>query len=83
MNDLSTKKEFAEAAQDLLDNKAFKQAILELRKRWFDELMTGADTREQRDEMVAKMKALEAIPLELTILVNDYKMALSRQHKHG
>ena len=83
MNDLSTKEEFAEAAQDLLDNKAFKQAILELRKRWFDELMTGADTREQRDEMVAKMKALEAIPLELTILVNDYKMALSRQHKHG
>jgi hypothetical protein len=81
MNDLSKTKEFADAAQELLDNKAFKQAILDLRKRWFDELMAadGEEIRFVRE----RIKALEAIPQELTILVNNYKMALSRQQKHG
>jgi t-SNARE complex subunit (syntaxin) len=82
MNDLSTKKEFADAAHELLGNKAFNQAILDLRKRWFDEFL-AAQTTETVLERKAMIKALEAIPTELKILINDYKMALNRQHKHG
>jgi hypothetical protein len=82
MNDLSTKKEFADAAQELLGNKAFNQAILDLRKRWFDEFLV-AQTTETVLERKAMIKALEAIPTELQILVNNYKMALTRQQKHG
>jgi hypothetical protein len=82
MNDLSQKKEFADAAQELLGNKAFNQAILDLRKRWFDEFLV-ASTTETVLERKAMIKALEAIPTELRIRINDYKMAADRQRKHG
>jgi len=82
MNDLSAKKEFAQAAEELLANKAFAAAILDLRKRWFDELL-AAETDAQLRELKAMIKALEAIPGELQIRMNNYKMALSRQQKHG
>ena len=82
MNDLSQKKEFADAAQELLGNKAFNQAILDLRKRWFDEFL-AAPTTETVLERKAMIKALEAIPTELRIRINDYKIAADRQRKHG
>jgi hypothetical protein len=83
MNDLSQKKEFADAAHELLDNKAFKQAILDLRKRWFDELMAADGNGDEIKLIRERMKALEAIPQELTILINNYRMAQARQQKHG
>jgi hypothetical protein len=82
MNDLSTKKEFAQAAEELLGNKAFNQAILDLRKRWFDEFL-ASEPVETVLERKAMIKALEAIPTELQILINDYRMAQARQQKHG
>lgn len=82
MNDLSAKKEFAQAAEELLGNKAFGQAILDLRKRWFDEFL-AATTTEAVLERKAMIKALEAIPTELQIRINDYKVALDRQRRHG
>jgi hypothetical protein len=83
VQDLQKKRELHDDAKELLENSAFKVAILELRKRWFDELMTAAETREQRDELVAKMKALEAIPAALTVIINDYKMGLRQQQRHA
>jgi hypothetical protein len=77
-DDLSKKKELNDAARELLDNKAFLQAIIDLRKRWYDQLMTTM-AREQRDELIAMSKALESIPTELTVLMNNYRMALKRQ----
>jgi len=74
MNDLSHKKELADEARSLLDNRAFTQAILELRKRWFDQLM-AVRTNEERLDLVAALKALEAIPTELQIQINNYTMA--------
>lgn len=82
MNDLSTKKEFAEAAEELLGNKAFKQAIIDLRKHWYDQILAAVPGA-ARDELVAMSKALDSIPIELTRIINDYKMALDRQRKHG
>jgi hypothetical protein len=80
-DDLTKKKELAEAAKELMDNKAFTEAILELRKRWYDQLM-GDLEREQRDEIIAMSKALQSIPAELGVLMNNYKMAI-RQQRHG
>jgi hypothetical protein len=82
MNDLSAKKEFAQAAEELLANKAFAAAILDLRKRWFDELL-AAETDAQLRELKAMIKALEAIPGELQIRMNDWKIAQKRQPTHG
>jgi hypothetical protein len=83
VQDLQKKRELHDDAKELLERPSFKAAILDLRKRWFDELMTAAETREQRDELVAKMKALEAIPAALTVIINDFKMGLRQQQKHG
>lgn len=75
MNDaLQAKKERADAASELLDNPAFAEAVLSLRKRWFDEFL-AATTVEETMERKAMIKALEAIPTELKIKINDYKMA--------
>jgi hypothetical protein len=83
VQDLQKKRELHDDAKELIERPSFKAAILDLRKRWFDELMTAAATREQRDELIAKMKALEAIPAALTVIMNDYKMGLRQQQKHG
>jgi hypothetical protein len=82
VQDLQQKRELNDAAKELLENKAFTQAIMDLRKRWYDQLMTTA-VREQRDELIAMSKALEAIPTELTVIMNNFKMGLRQQQRHG
>lgn len=75
--DLSQKKELADAARGLSEDRAFTQAILSLRKRWFDDLLAADDVAKVL-ELKAQIKALEAIPKELNVLINDYKMAAKR-----
>jgi hypothetical protein len=82
MNDLSQKRELSESAGELTDSKAFQQALLDLRKHWFNELMTAADGTERKLELIAHIKALEIIPAQLKIYIADYKSAL-KQQKHG
>jgi hypothetical protein len=65
----------AAAAQALLDDRIFMKAILDLRKQWFGELMNEETARKQ-DMLVAKLKALEDIPLQLQSYVNAQKMAM-------
>lgn len=74
MNDASHKRELADGARDLLGDRAFTQAILQLRKRWFDQLMQ-AEEDGRKFELVGMLKALEAIPVELQTIINDYTMA--------
>jgi ferric iron reductase protein FhuF len=84
-DDLSRKRELNDAARSLIDDKAFDQAILSLRKRWFEALMS-AEKLEEMAEYRAMIKALEAIPVELNVLINDYKKAVhdaARRQAHG
>jgi hypothetical protein len=76
--DLQKKRELAEAARELMDNKAFAQAILELRQQMFQELM--ACQQAELSEFRARIRALEALPAELGVLINNYKMAALRKH---
>ena len=80
--DLQKKRELADAALQLTNDKAFQQAISELRMRWYEQLMTDLN-REQKDELLAMSRALKSIPEELGVIMNNYKMALDRQRKHG
>jgi hypothetical protein len=75
--DLSHKRELSDAANALSNDRAFTQAVLSLRKRWFEEWLASS-TDEQARGLKAQVKALEAIPQELSILINDYKMAVKR-----
>lgn len=71
--DISHLKDLADAAHELGDNKAYTQAVLNLRKRWHEELLDVA--AEEVLLVRERIKALEAINKELTVLMNDYKMA--------
>jgi hypothetical protein len=82
VQDLQKKRELHDAAKELLDNKAFLQAIIELRKRWYDQILAMAKG-EQRDELIAMSKALDALAPELSVIMNNFKMALRRQQTHG
>jgi hypothetical protein len=81
-DELQRKRELNDGARELLDNKAFDAAILSLRKRWFDQLLI-AEAIEKVVEYRAMIKALEAIPAELTVIMNDWKMANRQQQRHG
>ena len=82
VQDLQKKRELHDAAKELLDNKAFLQAILELRKRWYDQILAMAKG-DERDELIAMSKALDALAPELSVIMNNYKMGLRQQQRHG
>jgi hypothetical protein len=72
------RKQRADDALELLENRIFTRAVLTLRQEWFQELM-GAPSTDRRFELVAMLKALEAIPNRLQIYVNDQKMHEARR----
>ena len=72
------RKERADEAKELLDNKAFTAAILALRKRYFEQLM-AAQTTEEKMGFIERIRALEDVPQQLQIFVNDQKMADARK----
>ena len=65
--------ERADEAKDLLESKAFTAGILALRKRYF-ELLMGAQTTEEKLQYIERIRALEDVPQQLQIFVNDQKM---------
>jgi hypothetical protein len=74
--DIEPIRERAELAKQLLENKAFQHSILELRKRWFQELLENGGGDLTGARLCARIVALEGLATELAILINDYKMAL-------
>jgi hypothetical protein len=72
------RRQLADAAHELLNNKAFTTAILELRKQWFAAMMDSTEYSVDR-ALKAQIKALEMIPQELQILINNQKMAEARK----
>jgi hypothetical protein len=68
-------KALAKEAGELMGNLAFRQAILDLRKQWFAEMMgEGLDDLRVRD-LRAKLMALEAIPQMLQHFMSSQTMA--------
>ena len=76
--DPTERKERADEAKELLDNKAFTAAILALRKRYF-ELLMGAEDVESKMCMIERIRALEDVPQQLQIFINDQIMAQARK----
>ena len=72
------RRQLAEESKGLLESKALCAAILGLRKQWFAEWV--ASTNDEQDKRLkAQIRALEAIPQELQILINDQTMAQARK----
>ena len=76
------KKELAEAAQELKNDPIFVYAVQELRKRWFEQMMILEPGNPQYTLTAAvrcaMLQALEAIPAELQLIINNYKMDPNR-----
>ena len=68
----------ADEAKELSDNKAFSASILALRKRYF-ELLMGATKKRDKLAFIERIRALEDVPQQLQIFVNDEKMAQARK----
>ena len=65
----------ADQAKALKEDPAFQAAILALRKEWFGMLMAGAQlSPEQKLELVARLRTLEALPQQLQVFMNDWAM---------
>lgn len=77
--DLDEKRELAEGAKPWLEEKALGAAVLRARKDWFDQMMRPDMTTDGILKIRAQIMALEAVAQNLTVFVNDYKVALKRK----
>lgn len=63
-------------AKELLENAAFKWAVLKLRQVWFTEWLATGGNGDNSTRLCAQINALEGLATELQVCINDYKMAL-------
>jgi hypothetical protein len=83
MNDISQKRLLHDQASDLLEETGlFMSAVKAVRIRWHHELME-ATSKQMEKSLIARLRALEAIPQELQGAINDYKFAADREKRHG
>ena len=70
---VQARKELADQSKALLDDPAFQAAILKLRQQWFADLM-ASDRPDHVAGVLGKLRALEAIPQQLQVFINDQSM---------
>lgn len=75
--DSQVRAELAREAKELLENRAFIVAKATLHKQWYGELMIAA-TSEKREELIANLRVLEAIPQMLSNLMVASRVAQQR-----
>jgi hypothetical protein len=78
IENLSERRELSEAAKALLADKAFGHVYLELRQRWFGLLMECPHEGQLQNEYAARLRALDAIPTELGLLLTNYRADVQR-----
>ena len=74
IENLSERRELSAAAKALIADKAFGYVYLELRQRWFGQLMDQPHDCPMQAELAARLRALDAIPTELGLLLENYRI---------
>ena len=64
------KKDLAKTARELIEDKAFIEAVRRLRKQWFDELMNEPANTLQQAELCSRLRTLERVGSELVVIMN-------------
>ena len=80
---LSERRELSAAAKALLADKAFGHVYLELRQRWFGQLMELPHDSPVQAELAARLRALDAIPTELGLLLDNYRVDAQRSARNA
>ena len=83
IENLSERRELSAAAKALLSDKAFGHVYLELRQRWFSQLMDEPHDGPVQAELTARLRALDAIPTELGLLLDNYRVDAQRSRRDG
>jgi len=83
IENLSERRELSDAAKALLADKAFGYVYLELRQRWFGQLMDEPHDGPVQAELAARLRALDAIPTELALLLTDYRADAARAARNA
>jgi hypothetical protein len=80
---LSERRELSDAAKALLADKAFGHVYRQLRQQWFNELLDMPHAGVRQDELAARMRALDLIPVALGNLLDNYRVDAQRAARHA
>lgn len=80
---LSERRELSAAAKALLADQAFGHVYLELRQRWFGQLLDEPHASDMQNELAARLRALDMIPTELGLLLDNYRVDAQRAARNA
>jgi len=83
IENLSERRELSAAAKALLSDKAFGHCYRQLRNQWFNELVDQPHAGVRQDELAARLRALDVIPVALGNLLDNYRLDAQRSASHG
>lgn len=83
VENLSERRELSAAAKALLNDAAFSHVYNKLYNLWFRELMNERHANVAQDELCARLRALDVIPTELALLLENYRVDAQRAARNG
>ena len=83
IENLSERRELAASAKALLNDQAFGHVYRALRQQWFNELVDLPHAGPKQDELAARLRALDVIPLALGALLDNYRIDAQRSARNG
>jgi hypothetical protein len=83
IENLSERRELSDAAKALLADKAFGHVYRQLRQQWFNELLELPNAGVRQDELAARLRALDVIPVALANLLENYRVDAQRAARNG
>jgi hypothetical protein len=78
---LSERRELSDAAKALLADKAFAFVYKQLRNQWFNELVDQPHAGVKQDELAARLRALDVIPVALGNLLVNFRLDAAQQQR--
>ena len=83
VENLSERRELSGAAKALLSDRAFGHVYRQLRNQWINELLDQQHAGVRQDELAARLRALDVIPVALGNLLDNYRLDAQRSASHG
>jgi len=83
IENLSERRELSAAAKALLSDQAFGYVYRQLRNQWFNELLDTPHAGERQDEIAARLRALDLIPVALGNLLDNYRVDAQRSARNA
>jgi hypothetical protein len=80
---LSERRELSAAAKALLSDAAFGHVYKQLKQQWYNELLELPHASVRQDELAARLRALDVIPVALGNLLENYRVDAQRAARNG